>query len=186
MTFLEYFWKLCFRPFKVVEDKTNNTIHKLWTVVANTCERVATDVYFTRSQFVWRRCSWWALDRHGAILDVRKMDSEEWEAYRERLMRAYEIFRLGGTEPGMLLAMETVGLNTAYVVEHYKTIGRDEWAVFSVVVPIDDWAASGLDYRDIDRLIWRWKPAHTLGKLRRHCFRCDNPNSLTDRDWLCI
>lgn len=186
MTFIQYLWSLCFRPFKVVEDKVLNTIFRFWTIIANTSERVASDTYFGRAQFIWARCSWWALDQHGAVLDFRKLDTETWEAYRLRLLRAYEIFRLGGTEPGMLLAMETIGLPTAYIVEHYLTIGRSEWAIFSVVVPIDDWAASGLVLADVDRLIWKWKPAHTLGKLRRHCFRCDNPNSLTDRDWLCI
>lgn len=43
----------------------------------------------------------------------------------------------------MLLAMETVGLPTAYIVEHYLTVGRSEWAIFSVVVPLEDWIDSG-------------------------------------------
>lgn len=185
MTFSEYFWKLCIRPYKIVEDALTNTIRLAWGVIGGVCNRIKADVLFCRDQFHWHRASWWALEKHGAALDYRRLDNEGFENYRTRLLAARTVFAQGGTEPGMLLAFELLGMPNAYIVEHYWFIGRSEWAIFSVIVPRAEYLASGMDHRQLDAVIWRYKPAHTLGKVRRGCFYCDDPNSLTDRDWLC-
>lgn len=186
MNFLEYLWGLVHRPFRLAATAATNSFYKLLQVAGARADAVADDIYWIRLQFHLHDCSWWALGKHGAVLDFTRLDNEDWEAYRARLLRAYEIFRMGGTLPGMKLAIESLGFPTVRIVEHYKTIGRSQWAVFSVVIPLTDAGKSSLDYRALDRLVWKLKPAHTLGKIRRSCFRTDNPNSLTDRDWLCI
>lgn len=186
VTWLGYLWSLCFRPFKLTWRESDNTIHRLMQVFASLGERVEVDIYWVRAQFHLYRMSWWALLKRGAELEFPKLYNEDYETYRGRPLNAYAIFQRGGTIPGMILAIQTLGFSSVEVVEHYRTVGQSQWAQFSVVVPLEEFTLLGLDYHEVDRLIWKLKPAHTLGKIRRGCFRCDNPDSLTDRDWLCI
>jgi len=185
VTFLEYLWGLCFRPFTLIWNLANNSVYLFWLTISQLCERVRADIYWVRHQAYIRLASYWALRRHGLDIGFTKLESEDWETYRTRLLNAYEIYRMGGTIPGMILAMETLGLTDVEVVEHYQAVGQSEWAVFSVVTPVEE-MPPGITIYDVDRLIKKLKPAHTLGVFRRECFLCDHPNSLTDRDWLCM
>ena len=186
IAYVDYLWSLCHRPLKLIENTANNAWFLFMLTLSQLCEKVRVDIHWVRAQFHLAKCSWWALKVHGQDIRLKKIDAEAWEDYRARLQKAWETYREGGTIPGMIAALELAGFgDNISIVEHYTTVGQDEWAVFSVTIPNED-MPEGFTVYDADNLIRQLKPAHTIGRLVRECFLCDDANSLTDRDWLCI
>lgn len=185
MTYLEYLWSLCHRVFKLTVDKTKSDIYKLMTAFANHFEKIRQDIYFTRAQYFIKKCSEDSLIKHGEDIRFPKFDSETIEQYRSRLLAAYETFKMGGTIPGMKKAFEAMGYPDIEIEEHYQTVGHEEWAVFSVITPLDTWQNNTYSAEEMGKVINRLKPAHTLGVFRRLCFVTDSEDSLVDRDLLC-
>ncbi len=184
MSYLEFLWSLCHRVFKLIENAQSD-IYKLMTALANHFEKVRQDIYFTRAQYFISKCSADALIKHGEDIRFPKFDSETIEQYRARLLAAYETFKMGGTIPGMIKAFEAMGYPGIEIEEHFKTVGQEEWAVFSVITPLEVWESNSYSQEEMEKVIARLKPAHTLGVFRRLCFVTDSQDSLVDRDLLC-
>ena len=189
MTFLEYLWSLCPRPLKRLKTLTESDGYKLMTVLANAFEKVRVDVYFVRKQFLIKTCDETTLMSYGQALNIPKFDSETVEQYRDRLLGAWDYFRLGGTIPGMLAALEAMGYQQVTILEHYTIATPEtlstEWATFSVLIDLAELEAGTYTRDEVQSLIRRIKPAHTLGASRLTCLITDSADGLTDTDLLC-
>jgi hypothetical protein len=61
---------------------------------------------------------------HGVGCRLPRRAPETAEAYRARLARAGEYWRLAGTAPGVKLAVDLLGLGAATVIEHWRELVR--------------------------------------------------------------
>lgn len=119
---------------------------------------------------------------------IRRFPSEPLNIYRQRVLNAWDHWRLAGTLPGMVLALKSAGYR-ASVTEHFKDPDPARWAEFSIrVSPLEKLPASaqwdsaqawdGGRYWDfqlpavpldwLPELIRDMKPAHA--RLRRLIF----------------
>lgn len=185
MSYLDFLWSLCHKAFKRLADKTQSDIYRLMGALAAVFEKVRTDIYFTRKQYFIKTCSDDSLMRHGRDIHFQKFDSESMDQYRVRMLAAYDYFRAGGTIPGMIQAFTDMGYPSVQVVEHFRTAGLSEWAIFSILTSLEDWQNNTYTRDEMQQLIRRLKPAHTLGAFRMTCLITDSADGLTDTDLLC-
>lgn len=185
MSVLEYLWILCHRPFKRSQKTADSDIYKLMSALASVFEKIRSNIYFVRRQFFIATCDETSLIEFGQAYNIPKFPTETVEQYRDRLLAMWDYFRLGGTIPGMLNAFEAMGYPSAEVDEHYRTMGSDGQAIFTVEVPLEEWQQGTYTRSDMQDVIRRLKPAHTLGAFRRMCAIYDSEDSLVDIDILC-
>ncbi|ALA68841.1 hypothetical protein GT50_00595 [Geobacillus stearothermophilus 10] len=61
-----------------------------------------------------------ALDLHGVDRKMPRLAGESDESYRKRLLAAYDLYREGGTEPGMKRVLESLGYPNAEIYPLYR------------------------------------------------------------------
>lgn len=179
MRFGEYFWKLLTRPFKMDDDGSLRT----WVdAVGTQLDKVKLSVFKMRRSWVIQTATGEALDLIGRSRKLPRYPGESDEAYRRRLSAAWEIYRRGGTIPGMKEALRLIGYPDAEIHELYKdgpvspfhngaytyngTVrhsGGVRWAEFRVRTRIED----GRDLTRTDMAvlldtIYRVKPARSM------------------------
>jgi len=186
MSWLDYLWGLVPRFLRMVKEKTTSHAYQAMDTLAAIFEKVRTDIYLVRAEYFVGKCSPAGLVIHGNGIRFPKFVNETDEQYRARLGAAYKYFLEGGTVPGLRQAFIDMGYPDIEIVEHYKTAGVSEWALFSVVSTLSDWTASTYERDQMNALINRLKPAHTQGFFRRLGFITDSPDSLVDVDLLDI
>jgi hypothetical protein len=115
-----------------------------------------------------------ALELIGSDRTLRRLPGEDEEAYRRRLLNAFDTYQQGGTVPGMVLAMDLLGFPGAHVHEprtprlydgSYAHAGNMRygdvvWALFTVEFETTGLTAEQLEH--VIRTVNRWKPAHTM------------------------
>lgn len=184
MSWIDYLWSKVHRAIRLAADPLETHVRKLIETLAYMFEQIRDTVYLTRAEYFISKASADGLIIHGNQIRFPKFENETTEAYRARLLAAYNYFRKGGTLPGMKQAFIDMGYPNIEIVEHYKDIGTSAWAEFSVISTQADWEVTVYEREQMDVIINRMKPAHTRGAFRFQPFITDSPTSLVDKDLL--
>lgn len=172
--FAPYFWFLLTKPFKRSPPDDQTEIRRTVEVLASLFDDAKAAIFRVRRAWTTKVAPDAALDLIGADRDLRRLPGEDTEAYRARLLSAFDLYQQGGTVPGMVLAMDLLGYSAK--VEEPRTprqydgsfvhggsvrYGEVEWALFTV--SLDPGVSITLERLElILRTIHRWKPAHTM------------------------
>lgn len=110
----------------------------------------------------------------GQARGVRRGAGEPFEAYRARVVNAADFWKLGGTVPGVIKALETAGYKVK-VIEHYLT-DRTRWAEFSIELYPDRTDFTGDTWDDDegywnDGTRWDWVLSPTEGERIKDIIR---------------
>lgn len=179
MKFGEYLWKLLSSPFKQSED---GELRKWVDVLGETLDEAKLSIFAMRRSWVIATASGQALDLIGRSRKLPRYPGEDDEAYRRRLSAAWEIYRRGGTIPGMQEALRLIGFPDAEIYELYKDgpvspfhdgtyrydrevrhKGGVRWAEFRVRARLDDEKAlTRTDMAVLMDTIYRVKPARSM------------------------
>lgn len=150
-----YLWWLlpAFFKSKVVQD---SWLYRLLTVFGEQFEDVRTDVNVLNRQFAAETAEGEHLDSIGRARDTLRLPGESDTDYRQRVLDAYIEKQKGGTMPGLLGGLSTLGISVE-VEERYHT-NRSRWSEF--IVRVLSWTGvtpQNVFYDTVNRL----KPAHT-------------------------
>ena len=175
--FADYLWFLLPRPLRHPSGLAASEIGRLVDVLGGLLDDARDAGFQVRRAWFPQTAAGAALDLHGAERELIRWPGESDDAYRARLVAAFELHQAGGTIPGMVLAMETLGHAGARVIEPREanirldgacdldgswTLGsRLSWALFEVAIQAP---ADGLSADELARILHTvrtWKPAHT-------------------------
>jgi hypothetical protein len=150
-----YLWWLlpAFFKSKAVQD---SWLYRLLTVFGEQLEDVRTDVNVLNRQFAAETAEGEHLDSIGRARDTFRLPGEPDADYSQRVLDAYIEKQRGGTMPGLLGGLSTLGIGVE-VEERYHT-DRSRWSEF--IVRVLSWTGvtpQNTFYDTVNRL----KPAHT-------------------------
>lgn len=126
-----------------------------------------------------------ALDLLGDARRWVRLPAQSDDYYRWFVTRAFELWQEGGTIPGMVRAMNLLGLATAQVYEHRTrcryhagedtydgtqtfSVPGDNWALFDIVVDEAEWSMEDWFKTRVRSVVGRMKPARSMFSR----FRC--------------
>ena len=149
--FIEYMWYLLTTPFKKVK-KGLNEWYILCRVFGKRFDEVKEDILRARDEGMVATCSHEMLPLHGADRKFTQYAGEQPENYRSRIAMWEELYKLGGTNEGILLALRTLGYSSPELVRANDLTG------FKILMLDGSWAldgslALGCDYNSSDN---RW------------------------------
>ena len=101
------------------------------------------------------------LDIIGQDRKMTRLQGEPVEAWRKRLQMKAIIAELAGSEKGILLALESVGYNYAYIDPLWK-VDPERWAEINVVFQKDIDEEEYIDFQSIKQAVMETKQASTF------------------------
>lgn len=135
--FMEYMWYLLTTPFKRVR-KSANKWYALCKVLGKRFDEAKEDILRARDEGMVATCCHEMLPVHGADRRLVRYDGEHPEKFRERIAKYERICILGGTNEGVLLAVQTLGFKNPEIKTVTELYGdTDRWAEFYVILPVD-------------------------------------------------
>ena len=135
--FTEYMWYLLTTPFKRVK-KSVNKWYALCKVLGKRFDEAKEDILRSRDEGMVATCCHEMLPVHGADRRLVRYDGEHPEKFRERIAKYERICILGGTNEGVLLAVQTLGFKNPEIKTAKELYGdTDRWAEFYVILPTD-------------------------------------------------
>lgn len=179
MKFGEYLWSLLSSPFKRAED---GELRKWVETLGEQLDEAKASIFAMRRSWLIGTAQGRALDLIGQSRKLPRYPGEDDEAYRRRLSAAWEIYRRGGTIPGMQEALRLIGFPDAEIYELYKDgpvapfhdgayrydrqvrhKGGVRWAEFRVRTRLDDdKSLTRTDMAVLMDTIYRVKPARSM------------------------
>lgn len=160
--FCDYMYYLLTSPFKCVKKKMNQW-YILFKVLGRRFDDGMESLYDAREQTMLATCDPVMLPVHADDRKMSQYPGEDSENFRARIANYPEVLRLGGSDPGVLLAVRTLGYETPALVKanefkgrvYYQTDGSwnldgsrlmeagelpDRWAEFYIVIKmsVDD------------------------------------------------
>lgn len=179
--FIEYMWYLLTTPFKRVR-KGLNKWYILCRVFGKRFDEVKEDILRARDEGMVATCSHDMLPLHGADRKFAQYAGEQPENYRSRIAMWEELYKLGGTNEGILLALRTLGysspelvrandltgfkilmLDGAWTLDGSLTLGYDynssenRWAEFYVVIVMDVGEEHPISFDIMRKTVRQWK-----------------------------
>lgn len=157
MSIAEFIWSLLPQAFKRAKQNVSE-IYKLCTAIGEQLEDLKQVILFIRRTWIIETAPEWALELHGKDRNIIRLPNENVEMYRTRLLAAYINYAFGGTNTGIIRALDIFNFSVE-VQELYKTdpTKRDQFnvIVFDLGEPI-----SSETYNSILRTIYRVKASH--------------------------
>lgn len=160
--FCDYMYYLLISPFKRVK-KALNQWYILFRVLGKRFDDAMESLYKAREQTMLATCDPEMLPVHAEDRKMAQYPGEDDENFRARIANYPEVLRLGGSDPGVLLAVRTLGYSDPEMVKanvfkgrvYYQTDGTwnldgsrsleagvlpDRWAEFYIVIKmsVDD------------------------------------------------
>lgn len=128
--FADYMYSLLFTPLMKVK-KALNQFYIYFKVIGKLFDDLKQDILLTRAQAAILSCEDAMLDEHGRDYRMPRLQGETYDAYRLRLCMKAIIAEKGGTIPGILLALASLGYNKSQI-EPMKPHDPERWAEFIV------------------------------------------------------
>lgn len=153
--FCDYMYSLLAGPMKKVRHSVNN-FYILFKVLGKRFDENKKDLFRVREETYIISASEPMLNIFGKERDMPRLDGEDLENYRLRLMMKNIIAEQAGTNDAVLIALKSLGYPTA-VVEPFYLTDPERWAEF--IVYLDENIAGIKDISLIDREISKIKPA---------------------------
>jgi len=173
----EYLWFLLPRPFKAAADGVVSEVRRTVDVLGSLLDDARQACFEVRRAWFPQTAHGQALDLHGLERQLVRQAGETDEAYALRLANAFDLHQMGGTVPGMVLAMASIDHPGATVLEPRNlnvrldgtrpldgtwTLGEAlTWATFIVQISATNDGLADDEIERILRTVRQWKPAHT-------------------------
>ncbi|QUO43465.1 hypothetical protein KDJ56_11190 [Brevibacillus composti] len=106
--------------FKKRPRKEDMDIFKLTGVIGKMLDDAKLAIFRVRELKYILTSEGRALDLHGIDRKMPRLAGESDESYRKRLLAAYDLYREGGTEPGMKRVLESLGYPNAEIYPLYR------------------------------------------------------------------
>lgn len=133
--FKDYIYYLLWTPLKKVE-KEKNAWYKLAKVYGSLFDRAKEALLTAREETMVATCSPFVLQVHADDRRLTKYAGETDENYRRRIASYPEVCRLGGTNPGIMLAVSSLGFKNHYIALAKDLFNDPErWAEFYLILP---------------------------------------------------
>lgn len=158
--FGDYMFYLLNAPLKKIKNGKNQ-LKIFFSVAGDIFDGMLDDILKLRRQKMISKAEPIMLEVIGRDRDMFRMQNESIEQYRRRLQMKAIIAELGGTNTGLLLALEILGYPDCTIEPLYKT-DRSRWAE----IYIDILVTHDINYEAILYEVLKIKPARTLP-----CFR---------------
>lgn len=120
MTFADYFWNLATRAFKRLLKKEDSDAWVWFQGIGPAYDDAKGVIFSIREQALVATATGDGLDKLGKDRKMPRLAGETDDDYRKRLLAAYDIYREGGTEPGLLRVLSILGYPVAEVYPLYK------------------------------------------------------------------
>lgn len=121
--FCDYMYYLLTSPFKKVR-KTINQWYILFRVLGKRFDDAMESLYKAQEQTMVATCDPELLQIHADDRKLKRYPGETDENFRKRIANYPEVCRLGGTDPGVLLAVRSLGYETPELVKANEMTGR--------------------------------------------------------------
>ena len=121
--FCDYMYYLLTSPFKRVK-KSINQWYILFRVLGRRFDDALESLYNAEEQTMLATCEPEMLPVHAEDRKMARYPGEEDENFRARIANYPEVLRLGGSDPGVLLAVRTLGYATPELVKANEFKGR--------------------------------------------------------------
>ncbi len=158
--FGDYMFFLLNAPLKKLKDGKNQ-LKIFFGVVGEIFDDMLRDILKFRRQKMISKAEPIILEVIGQDRDMFRLQGETIEQYRRRLQMKAIIAELGGTNTGLLLAMDSLGYPDCTIEPFYKT-DRSRWAE----IYIDILVFRDINYAAILYEVLKVKPARTLPYFR--------------------
>lgn len=169
--FAEYMWYLLTTPLKRVK-RSLNMWYAFCRVYGRRFDEVKEDILRARDEGMVATCCHDMLPVHGADRNLVRYDGEDPEDFRSRIAMYEEICRLGGSNPGILLAVRTLGFDRAEI-RTAREFRQDasRWAEFYVLIYLEADDRIPADYSVLRRQV---RAVKEVGALDNYQFmvRC--------------
>lgn len=106
--------------FKKLPRKADMDITKLTGVIGGMLDDAKRAAFRVRELKFIMTSQGRALDLHGIDRKMPRLAGESDESYRKRLLAAYDLYREGGTQPGMKRVLESLGYPAAEIYPLYR------------------------------------------------------------------
>lgn len=143
--FADYMFSLLFGPLKKVR-KAANQFYIFFKVVGPVFDEVKQDIFVVRRESMLATASPVMLPVHGADRDMPRLQGEDLEDYRLRLLMKGAIARAAGTSKGILYAVAALGYEQSYIEPMYLE-DPTRWAEF--IIFLRGAAQSGVNDLDV-------------------------------------
>lgn len=158
--FGDYMFFLLNAPLKKLKNGKNQ-LKIFFSVIGENFDAMLEDIMKFRRQKMIPQAEPIMLEVIGQDRDMFQIQDETVEQYRRRLQMKAIIAELGGTNTGLLLAMEVLGYPECTIEPLYKT-DRSRWAE----IYIDILVTHDVNYAAILYEVLKIKPARTLPYFR--------------------
>lgn len=138
--FSKYMWYLLTTPFKRIQ-KSKNQWYLFFQVVGKWFDECLEDLYTAREETAVATCCDLMLSVHGADRKLTRYMGESWDSFRYRIATYPEVKQYGGTNSGVLMAVQSLGYEGAKItrVPDYKPddkMASTQWAEFYIIIKI--------------------------------------------------
>lgn len=158
--FIEYMWYLLTTPFKKLK-KSLNQWYILCRVFGRRFDEIKEDILRARDEGMVATCSQEMLSVHGADRGLTRYEGEEPENFRSRISMYDELCKLGGTNEGVLLAVQTLGYPSPVIVRandrDWVLSDEDRWAEFYIVLNMDIDQEYPIGFNILQKAVRKWK-----------------------------
>ena len=135
--FCDYMYYLLTSPFKRVKKKLNQW-YILFKVLGRRFDDAMESLYDAREQTMLATCDPVMLQVHADDRKMSQYPGEDNENFRARIANYSEVLRLGGSDPGVLLAVRVLGFAKADIkLAKYFKNDVNRWAEFYVLIWLD-------------------------------------------------
>lgn len=155
-TFGEYMYSLLFGPLKKVRQSANQ-FYMLFKILGRLFDENKRDLERAREEALIISCSDIILSEFGKERELPRLEGEDIDNYRVRLMNKNVLAEQAGTNVGILNALKNAGYKEVYL-EPFYLYDTERWAEFIVYLGSNT-AGVVTDITKIDQYVSKLKPA---------------------------
>ncbi len=135
--FCDYMYYLLTSPFKRIKKHVNQW-YILFKVLGRYFDEDMENLYRALEETMVASCSIEMLLVHAAERRMTRYQGEENENFRKRISSYMEVLKLGGTNPGVLLAAKSLGYDDIEIIRADVVTGdKERWAEFFVIIQMN-------------------------------------------------
>lgn len=180
--FCDYMYYLLTSPFKKVR-KSQNQWHILCAVLGKRFDDAMESLYSAREQTMLATCDPFMLQTHADDRHISRYEGEDLENFRSRIAMYGELCRLGGTNPGILLAVKTLGYEDVDIKTTKQLKGDlERWAEFYVLIRMDIEQAYPISFEILRKNVRIWKE---VGAKDNYQFILHSPDTAEKNETAC-
>ena len=155
--FCDYMYYLLTSPFKKARNSCNQW-HILFKVLGTRFDEAMESLYRAGEQTMVATCDPEMVLLHAEDRGMKRHDGESTENFRCRIAMYREVCMLGGTDPGILLAVRTLGYGSVDIKTAKELKGDGErWAEFYILIRLGMGQTFPIPFHALKKEVRNWK-----------------------------